>query len=61
MTINKNVLKVSDRAEHVIASPIRKFLPMVLAAEKRGVKVHKVNVGDSDIPVPEIFLSHFVR
>ncbi len=29
---------------------------MVTAAEKKGIKVFKLNVGDSDIPVPEIFL-----
>ncbi len=56
MILNKKTMKVSNRVEKVIASPIRKFLPMVLAAEKRGIKVFKVNVGDSDIAVPEIFL-----
>ncbi|MEK7478582.1 MAG: pyridoxal phosphate-dependent aminotransferase [Patescibacteria group bacterium] len=50
------MLKISKRSENVIASPIRRFLPMVTAAEKKGIKVFKLNVGDSDIPVPKIFL-----
>ncbi|MDO8443179.1 MAG: pyridoxal phosphate-dependent aminotransferase [bacterium] len=50
------MLRISKRSENVIASPIRKFLPMAAAAEKKGIKVFKLNVGDSDIPVPEIFL-----
>lgn len=44
--------KPSKRAQKVIASPIRKFLPLVLKAEKKGIKVFKVNVGDPDLAVP---------
>ncbi len=47
--------KISKRANNVIASPIRKFLPLVLETEKRGIGVFKLNVGDPDIPVPTIF------
>ena len=53
---NITMLKISKRSENVISSPIRKFLPMVTTAEKKGIKVFKLNVGDSDIPVPDIFL-----
>jgi aspartate aminotransferase len=49
-------LKVSNRAHNVIASPIRKFLPFMQQAEKEGVKVYKVNVGDPDLEVPPAFL-----
>ena len=45
--------KVSQRANKVIASPIRKFLPLVLAAEKRGVEIIKLNVGDPDFDTPK--------
>ncbi len=50
------MLKISNRSNNIIASPIRKFLPMVRDAEKKGINVLKLNVGDSDIAVPEIFL-----
>ncbi len=49
-------LKVSKRTQQLLASPIRKFLPLVRAAEKRGIKVFKVNVGDPDIAPPAKFL-----
>jgi len=47
--------KVSKRADKTIASPIRKFLPLALEAEKKGVHIYKLNVGDPDIPVPADF------
>lgn len=49
-------LEVSKRAQNVIASPIRKFLPFMQQAEKDGVKVYKINVGDPDLEVPPAFL-----
>lgn len=48
-------MQISQRAQNIISSPIRKFLPLVLKAEKAGVKVFKLNVGDPDIPVSESF------
>ncbi|MFA5021795.1 MAG: pyridoxal phosphate-dependent aminotransferase [Patescibacteria group bacterium] len=45
-------LQVSKRAQKVIASPIRKFLPLVKQAEKRGIKIFKLNVGDPDLTPP---------
>ena len=49
------MLRVSRRAQDIVPSPIRKFLPLVLRAEQKGVKVFKLNVGDPDIGVPPIF------
>ena len=46
------MLQVSKRTQKIIASPIRKFFPLVLEAEKKGVKVFKLNVGDPDIEPP---------
>lgn len=47
--------KPSSRSDQVIASPIRKFLPLVKEAENRGIKVFKINVGDPDlIPPPKL-------
>jgi aspartate aminotransferase len=48
-------LEVSKRGKNVIASPIRKFLPFVQDAEKKGVKVIKINVGDPDLEPPKEF------
>lgn len=50
------MLKVSKRTQQLIASPIRKFLPLVVQAEKKGIKVYKINVGDPDIAPPSQFL-----
>ena len=46
---------MSKRGQNVIASPIRKFLPYVQAAEKKGIKVIKINVGDPDLVPPQEF------
>jgi len=48
-------IRISQRVNAVIASPIRKFLPLVLKAEARGIEVLKLNVGDPDIPPAPIF------
>ncbi len=50
-------LKVSKRGDAVKASPIRKFLPFVYQAEKKGVKVYKINVGDPDLVPPKEFFN----
>lgn len=49
-------LLVSNRARKITASPIRKFLPMAEAAENRGIKIFKLNVGDPDILPPGDFM-----
>jgi aspartate aminotransferase len=49
-------LEVSRRGRDVIASPIRKFLPFMQAAEGRGIKVFRLNVGDPDLSPPPAFL-----
>lgn len=46
---------VSSRGQNVIASPIRKFFPLIEGAEKRGIKVYKLNTGDPDLFVPAPF------
>ncbi len=49
--------KVSNRGQNVIASPIRKFFPFMQDAEKRGIKVYKLNTGDPDLEVPKEFFA----
>lgn len=38
------------------ASPIRKLVPLANEAKKRGVKVYHLNIGQPDLPTPEIGL-----
>lgn len=37
-------------------SPIRKLAPLAYAAEKRGIKVYRLNIGQPDLPTPKIAL-----
>jgi len=39
------------------SSPIRKLVPYAEAAKKRGVKVYHLNIGQPDIPTPEVALN----
>ncbi len=49
-------MKISERGRNVQASPIRKFKPYADAAQKAGVKVYFLNIGDPDIPTPKPIL-----
>jgi len=51
------MLKISNRANDITASPIRKFLPLLESAQKRGIKIYKLNVGDPDIKPPAVFFN----
>lgn len=46
-------MKISDRAHHMQASPIRKLIPLANAARKRGTTVYPLNIGQPDIPTPD--------
>ena len=50
------MLKLSQRTGRLIASPIRKFLPLVQRAEARGIEVLKLSSGDPDLAPPEVLL-----
>ncbi len=50
--IRRSTMKVSLRAQKTQASPIRKLIPLAVEAEKRGVKVIRVNIGQPDIETP---------
>jgi aspartate aminotransferase len=45
--------KISDRAEIMPASPIRKLAPLATAAKERGVHVYHLNIGQPDLPTPQ--------
>jgi aspartate aminotransferase len=46
------MLKISNRGNHMPASPIRKLVPFAEAAKQRGVKVYHLNIGQPDIETP---------
>jgi aspartate aminotransferase len=46
-------VRISKRAAVTQESPIRKLAPCEMEAEKRGVRVLRLNIGQSDIETPE--------
>jgi hypothetical protein len=51
--INLRNAKISNRAEHMPASPIRKLVPFSIAAKQKGIKVYHLNIGQPDIETPQ--------
>ncbi len=45
--------KISQRAELMPSSPIRKLVPLADAAKSRGVKIYHLNIGQPDLPTPQ--------
>ena len=48
--------KISNKGKQMPESPIRKLVPYAEDAKKRGIKVYHLNIGQPDIPTPEIAL-----
>lgn len=48
--------QISDRGKSMPASPIRKLVPYSEQAKKDGKKVYHLNIGQPDIPTPEVAL-----
>lgn len=48
--------KIASRALNLEFSPIRKLVPLALAAKKRGIKIYHLNIGQPDIKSPALFL-----
>lgn len=44
--------EISKRGQIMPASPIRKLVPLAREAEKRGVEVIRLNIGQPDLPTP---------
>ena len=44
--------EISQRGEIMLASPIRRLVPLANEAIKRGVKVYRLNIGQPDVPTP---------
>jgi aspartate aminotransferase len=47
---------VSDKGKSMPASPIRKLVPYSEEAKRKGRKVYHLNIGQPDIPTPEVAL-----
>ena len=47
---------ISERGVAMPASPIRKLVPLANDAKARGVKVYHLNIGQPDLPTPQIAL-----
>jgi aspartate aminotransferase len=50
-------LSLSHRARNIQASPIRRLVPLADKAEKRGIKVYHLNIGQPDIITPTEIMS----
>ncbi len=50
------MVSISSRGEQIPASPIRKLVPFAEAAKKKGRKVYHLNIGQPDIPTPNLML-----
>ena len=48
-------MKVSINANRCEPSPMRKFHPLAVQAEKQGKKIYHLNIGQPDIKTPEVF------
>lgn len=50
------MLDVSQMGQIIPSSPIRKLVPFAEAAEGRGIKVYRLNIGQPDINTPQVAL-----
>lgn len=48
--------QISERGLQMPASPIRKLAPLSDKAKARGVKVYHLNIGQPDLPTPQVAL-----
>lgn len=48
--------EISKRGVEMPESPIRKLVPLAAAAKQRGTKVYHLNIGQPDLPTPQIGL-----
>lgn len=55
-TNQPNMPEISERGRMMPASPIRKLVPLANDAIARGIKVYRLNIGQPDIPTPEVAL-----
>ena len=49
--------KISDKGKSMPPSPIRKLVPYAEEAKRKGIKVYHLNIGQPDIPTPEVAIN----
>ena len=53
-TVLTTKMKISNRAEIMPSSPIRKLSGIAQKIKAEGVKVYHLNIGQPDLPSPQI-------
>ena len=53
----KKNMEISQRAQNMPSSPIRKLAPFADAAKRNGVHVYHLNIGQPDIKTPQCGLA----
>lgn len=48
--------QISEKGMAMPSSPIRKLVPFADKAKERGIKVYHLNIGQPDIPTPDVAL-----
>lgn len=48
--------QISERAQNMPASPVRKLVPYAIQAKQKGIKVYHLNIGQPDIETPQTAL-----
>jgi len=48
-------MRISDRVKNMKYSAVRKLAPLAAEAEKKGIKVYRLNIGQPNIETPELF------
>ena len=48
-------MKISINANRCEPSPMRKFHPYAVRAQKEGKSIYRLNIGQPDLPTPEVF------
>jgi aspartate aminotransferase len=48
---------ISEKAQQMPASPIRKLIPYAEKAKKEGKSIYHLNIGQPDIETPEVMLN----
>jgi len=54
-------MKISSTAQSCGLSPMRKFHPYAVEAEKQGKKIYRLNIGQPDIQTPPVFFEAIGR
>ena len=49
-------MQISRKSQQMGLSPIRRFNEMAKDAERRGIKIYRVNIGQPDIKTPECYM-----